>query len=394
MTTAKRGTKKKAWSRSVGERGQNRVRVYEDGKSGSLFVEYHERVPGCDKLRRRRKAFGRRDKQEALKAAYALAADFAELTTRPTAEPTLGELFDIYLGEVTPTKGESKQGHDRRTAAMFVEAFGRGFKAQAFSRREWDRFIHRRRSGEIAPSGSRGRKVGNRTIAYDLKFLVSVFNWALTAGDGQGGRLLLTNPVAGLKIPREESPRRVRLEEGQYLALLAVAPQVDWRFELALVLAHETGARIASIRRLRWTDIDLREQEVRWRKENDKIGFERTTPLTPQAVEALQKAQRVKPTVGGTWVFPAPRDASSSCRGDLMTKWWNRAVKLAGLPPKERRGWHSLRRKFATDLKGVATADLLKLGGWKSVQTLTKCYQGADESSMRAALGNRRRQVS
>ena len=231
-------------------------------------------------------------------------------------------------------------------------------------------------------------------IAYDLKFLVSVFNWATTASDGHRARLLQANPVKGLKMPREESPKRVMLEQAEYLALLAVAPEVDWRFELALVLAHDTGNRIGSIRRLRWADIALGDEVIHWRKENDKIGFERSTPIMPDAMEALRRAKRAHPTVGDTWVFPAPRDPSRPCRGDLMNKWWDRAVKLAALPPKERRGWHSLRRKFATDLKEAPTVDLLKLGGWKSVQTLIKCYQGADRCSMKAALEGRGGQAS
>lgn len=385
-TSKKANRKKKAWSYSSGERGRNRVRAYEDAKSGALLVEFHERIPGSNQLKRRRKALGHRDRDRAKREADALAAGFADLTITLSPEPTLGELFDIYLEEVTPTKGDSKQGHDRRAALLFEQAFGRSFKPNALSGREWARFIHQRRQGILAPPKSLGRPVGNRQIAYDLKFLVGVLNWATTAGDGRGGRLLPANPLKGLKMPREESPKRVKLEGAEYQALQAVASKLDWRFELALVLAHETGARIGSIRKLRWTDIDLHSQEIRWRKENDKIGFERITPLTPAAVEALRRALKAHPTLGTTWVFPAPRDPATQCRGDLFTKWWNRAVKLAKLPPRERRGWHSLRRKFATDLKDAATVDLLKLGGWKSLQTVMKCYQGADRSSMKAAL--------
>jgi len=111
-------------------------------------------------------------------------------------------------------------------------------------------------------------------------------------------------------------------------------------------------------------------------------------------VETLRKAQRAHPTVGGNmWVIPGPHDPSDPCRGNLMTKWWNRAVSLARLPPKERRRWHSLPRKFAADLQDAATVDLLKLGGWTSLPTLMRCYQGADKSSMKAALEGRAKRV-
>jgi len=397
MATTTRGTKgqkkKKTWSYSTGERGRNRVRAREDYPGSVLYLTFSERIPGRARPVRRDVSLGHRDKDQAKRKADALAARFGESgPARLNEDPTLGELFDKYLGEVTPSKGVSKQQHDRRAARMFLEAFGRGFKARAFGRREWDRFIRDRRSGKISPSGEPGPEVGSRVIVYDLKFLASVLNWAASTDEGQG-TLLKANPVKGLKMPREETPKRVRVEEAEYRALLDVAPDVDWRFELALVLADQTGRRIGSIRHLRWSDIDLAAQQVRWRKEHDKLGNDQCTPLSKVAVAALKAAQAFNPAVGDAWVFPAPRDASSPCRRDLMTKWWDRAVRLAELPSQERRGWHSVRRKFATELKAVPLVDLKRLGGWESSQTLIKCYQGADEDTMRAALEDRNQRV-
>jgi hypothetical protein len=53
-------------------------------------------------------------------------------------------------------------------------------------------------------------------------------------------------------------------------------------------------------------------------------------------------------------------------------------------------GWHSLRRKFATELKHTPLKDLGYLGGWKEPQTVLKCYQRADETTMRQALEGRK----
>ena len=54
------------------------------------------------------------------------------------------------------------------------------------------------------------------------------------------------------------------------------------------------------------------------------------------------------------------------------------AQTLVGLEPKPGRGWHSLRRKFATDLMDLPLKVLCELGGWKSPQTVLRCYQQAD----------------
>ena len=64
------------------------------------------------------------------------------------------------------------------------------------------------------------------------------------------------------------------------------------------MLAHETGHRIGAVRLLRWSDIDLENGRIRWRAENDKIGYEHATPLTEKAVMALRKAQRNGGAIG------------------------------------------------------------------------------------------------
>ena len=56
----------------------------------------------------------------------------------------------------------------------------------------------------------------------------------------------------------------------------------------------------------------------------------------------------------------------------------------------QRLGWHSLRRKFATELKDTPLKDLCALDGWKDHNTVLKCYQHADEATMREALAKRR----
>ncbi|HEY5021672.1 MAG TPA: hypothetical protein VII30_04185 [Gemmatimonadaceae bacterium] len=69
--------------------------------------------------------------------------------------------------------------------------------------------------------------------------------------------------------------------------------------------------------------------------------------------------------------------------------WWKRLETLAGLPPEGGRGWHTFRRKFATELKHVPLADLAYLGGWQSAQTILKCYQQPDDVTLRSALAKR-----
>jgi integrase len=103
----------------------------------------------------------------------------------------------------------------------------------------------------------------------------------------------------------------------------------------------------------------------------------------------LDQARRRAKAIGDAWVFPATEDASLPCPRTTFNKWWRRGVKLAKVPTARRRGWHSLRRIFATETKDLPLKDQANLGGWKSPQTLLAVYQRADESTVREGLARR-----
>ena len=140
------------------------------------------------------------------------------------------------------------------------------------------------------------------------------------------------------------------LTHAEYEALLDVSLAVDWRFNVALVLAHETGHRIGAIRKLRWSDVDMEGGVIRWRAEHEKTGYEHRTPVTADALAVLEEARRENPGIGDTPLLPRPRDPARCVSRSLVRDWWQKAEVLAGLEAKRGRGWHSLRRKFASDL--------------------------------------------
>ena len=380
-------TKRDRRSYSAGEWGRNRVRVFADPKTGLYQIEWRENG------RRLTRSLKHRDWVKAKRQADEAAAGLAvhEPIAKAEAEPeplTLGTLFDIYGEEVTPTKGKTSRLHDRAATAMFLKFFGKDRRPETLSRRDWDRFIRERRAGTVGPSG---QPVANRMIQSDLKFLNAVLNWAGKARDEQGRLLLGSNPLRGLKTPKEKNPTRIVLSDDEYEAMLGVSRRVDWRFHVALVLAHETGHRIGAIRQLRWHDIDFEGREVRWRAEHEKTGYEHVTPLTDDAVAALEEARRKNPATENAPVLPSPSDAVRCLCSVRAFRWWKKAQTLAGLEPKPWRGWHSLRRKFASDLMDTPLKVLCELGGWKDAQTVLRCYQRPDAGQLRTALERRTR---
>ena len=383
MARTKRGRR----SYSAGEWGRNRVRVFSDPRTGVMQIEWREG------RRRMSRSLKHRDWARAKRQADEFAAGFngPRPGDQQEAKPqplTLKTLFDIYGEEVTPAKEERSRRYDRAAMKMFLGFLGRNRRPETLSQRDWDRFIRARRAGKVGPSG---RPVSDRTVEHDLKFLLAILNWAAKSRDEEGRLLLESNPLRGLKAPKEKNPTRVLLTHAEYEALLKVSPRVDWRFRVALVIAHETGHRIGAIRQLRWSDIDMQDKIIRWRAENEKTGYEHRTPITAEALTVLEEARMRNPRAGNAPVLPAPKDPSRCLDRSRVRVWWSKAQKLAGLEPKRGRGWHSLRRKFASDLMNQPLKVLCELGGWKTPHTILQCYQQADEDQLRQALADRRK---
>ncbi|MDE2881347.1 MAG: site-specific integrase [Acidobacteriota bacterium] len=232
---------------------------------------------------------------------------------------------------------------------MFLDFLGRDRRPETLSRRDWDRFIRERRAGRVGPSG---KPVSDSTIAFDLRILLASLNWAAKSRDERGSLLIGFNPLKGLGGPRVK-PYRIMLSDEEYEALLKVPRQVGWRFHVALVLAHDTGHRIGAIRKLRWSGIEFEDRTILWRGEHEKTGHEHRTPATDEAITAVEEARRHAREAGHALVPPAPRDPSTRVSRSRVSSWWKTAERRAGLEPKRGRGWHSLRRNFASDLIGL-----------------------------------------
>ena len=113
--------------------------------------------------------------------------------------------------------------------------------------------------------------------------------------------------------------------------------------------------------------------------------------MTTEALAVLRVARERSSGLEDAPVLPAPRNASKCAGRSLVRAWWHKAQMLAGLEPKRGRGWHSLRRKFASDLIDQPLKVLCELGGWKTAKTVLDCYQRADEGQLRKALEARPR---
>ena len=133
---------------------------------------------------------------------------------RGTGRLTLGELFDNYVREVTPTKGERKQRDDRRATALFLRVLGAAKMVDSLTHPHGSAFVRERRrlggQGLGTEGAARLAPVRTRTIAADLEVLQAALNWAVGAG------WIVRNPMKGFSVNRDEGVRRPIITGDEY----------------------------------------------------------------------------------------------------------------------------------------------------------------------------------
>ncbi|HEX9127761.1 MAG TPA: tyrosine-type recombinase/integrase [Gemmatimonadaceae bacterium] len=163
------------------------------------------------------------------------------------------------------------------------------------------------------------------------------------------------------------------------------------QIEFALVLAEATGRRIGSIRQLAWSDFDFERATIRWRAETDKKRREWVVPIPPALLEEVKRFRMALGGAFGGLLFPAPTDPAKPLGREVFQHALADAVRHAKLPAHG--GWHSFRRKWASERKHHPQADVLAAGGWSpnSSSVLTECYQFADDETMLAVMSEPRK---
>jgi len=383
-------TRRRGWSKSIGERG-HRVRLYEARPGGPIMRSIW--VKGKED----RKSLGHRDRELATREAYELLSDLA-VTERAAAEDslTLCRLQDLYLASPQHrAKKERTQKHDERKLKRVVAFLGPSRNVASLSDSDVQRFtIARRAADKQLENVVAERAVNDRTVEADLKLLVGALNWAVRERAGTGQRLLRENPLFGVRLPKEQNPRRPVMTHDVYQKLLAVAPQIHPLLELALVVAEGTGRRLSAWRNLRWDDVDLQAGTIRWRAEFDKKGYEQVVPMSEVVSKALREARKAQAAIGASPVFPAPQDPTKPCDRYLLDRWLRRAFEKAEVPPLDGGLWHSLRRKWATERKGYPVKDVAAAGGWRDEGTILKSYQQVDPETVKQVVLHPTRRLS
>ncbi len=303
----------------------------------------------------------------------------------------------------------------RQYAGAFppLSHLGESFAVENFSQTHVDTSAAARRAGTLRAKNRKAERVTVRddTIPQDLNWLAALFRFA---GEFRiaGKRVLTSNPMAGLTLPREKNVRRPVATAERYRLTTAKASTVDplGRLACVLALARYTGRRINAIVSLRTTDLLLSQETlertlvstgqdpalvrympngaIRWRAELDKQGFEDITALSREARTALDVYLRANPSLGDMPVFPVRAGSERPWNKMMALYYLRRAEGAAGLPRLERGGFHSYRRLWASERKHLPDVDVAKAGGWRDLATMKRSYQHADPATVLRAIEN------
>jgi integrase len=210
-------------------------------------------------------------------------------------------------------------------------------------------------------------KVGQRAPShqrYFLKCIRSVFNYAV-----EGGRLV-RNPTPQLQFKVGDKIQKV-LTEDQARKLLLKAKEQSWQWYPHYALALYTGLRSGELYALQWDCIDFDRRTIlvncAWNSKDGfkstKSGDDRMVEIAPALLPILRELQTSAD--GSPYVLPHLWEWQKGEQARQLATF----LSANGLPGVR---FHDLRASWATMLlsKGVEPIKVMKMGGWKDLETM------------------------
>jgi len=230
------------WSLSLGVRGF-KVRV-EQRQRGSTFQRVY-RTPGA---RVTYASLKTTDRAKARELAIAFLRELEKgLKPGPAAPLTLEHLWDQYQQEAPSYRQnlERTRKQKQTDARLLIAGLGPTKQVDHLTKNDVERYVAMRRTGHGWPSGRESLPVRARTIQGEIKLLRQMIYWAMSERLPDGSWLLENNPLRGVKLPKEEDPRRPVATYDRFLKLREAArdmadtaPQARGRERWKLSLIH------------------------------------------------------------------------------------------------------------------------------------------------------------
>lgn len=298
-----------------------------------------------------------------------------KVTGDSLAVPTSEKYLNDWLETVEARNTSATRERYGNTVKIFLQSLKD--KAQkpvnSVTPKDVDAFLTGRLKSGAAP----------KTAIVDLKTLNTAFRRALNYG------IILHNPVAAVRPPREESSEREVFTDEEVQKILNATPSLEW--QTLILLGYFVGARLCDCVQMKWENVYGKEGVIIY--EQQKTRKKVTVPMHYHVIEHLNYL-----CTFGTSGFLCPKLANKGPGGKHgLSEGFKRIVVKAGIDPMTvqgkglrkftKRTFHSLRHSFNSALAnaGVAEDVRMKLTGHSS-KGMNKKYTHLEVATLKNAM--------
>jgi integrase len=265
-----------------------------------------------------------------------------------------GTTFAMACEHYERTHSRLKENH--RSEALILKALANRFGELTVNRIGQPEIAQLR--DDLLQKGRSGTTVAHYLNAVSKVYQMLKAEWGLD----------IANPITGIKRPKPNPPRVVRLSDEAVNALVKACEGASEPLLAPIVkVAIETGMRRGEILNLQWSDIDHARRRIYINR--SKNGLARCIPASRRVLQVLDTA----PKTHGSSVFPI--DAES------MRKHYERSVCRArsqwpdqSCNPFTNLTFHDLRHQALSQLsdQGLNVIELAEISGHKTLSMLRR----------------------
>ena len=289
--------------------------------------------------------------------------------------PSVEDYLDDWLKGIAARNRAATIERYGKTKRLFLESLGD--KAQkpvtSLTPKDIETFLNQRLKTGVAP----------QTAIIDLKTINTAFRRAEAYG------IILKNPVAAVRVPKNNSSEREVFTHEEVQKLLHAVPSLEW--QTLILLGYFIGARLSDCVHMKWENIHPEQGVIIYHQQ--KTGKKVIVPMHFHVIEHLKYISTF-----GTTGFLCPKLAGKGPGGKHgLSESFKRIVKKAGIDPMvvkgkgirnfTKRTFHSLRHSFNSVLAnaGVAEEVRMKLTGHSS-KAMNQNYTHLQMATLKDAM--------
>lgn len=351
----------KLWSHVVGEKGVNRIRVYEIYEGSPIHVEWWDDA-GRNKASFK-KITGRtiRDKELAVRLAEKMAEGQAKARHAEVAERFLGVPRRRTLKELLDALHEAKwdgwKTSYRRDVIRFRKRWLQWLGEDTALQDITDALVERK-----VRTAAKREGWSPTTQLRHLRYIVDAFGWAV-----RRKWLEPKHALTAVEMPKVRSESKPYTSE-EWTKLREECRNVDLRLWAIVEIAYATVSRLGAIRPLRVEDYSVEVHNgrevgvIQFGGETDKARRTGRVPIVGRAREAVELLLQM-PAVQATGLLFPQGDLHDDTpdrgpmHGRYLTTLLHEAEKRAGVKEVKGRAFHGIKRRAVTDW-GRKTRDM------------------------------------